>query len=222
MFYKTGIIKSIENGKAIIEVDLGKEEYLLKKQKIIECEVAFTDGRKISVQQRKYIYSIIKDIAAHTGLDNEPMKEAMKNQFCLRTGNDDFSLSTVDMSTAKAFLDFLVAFCVENDIETKLVLSNIADSSYKYVYACAMNNKCCLTGKEAVIYNIETCSDKIKEGDKILPLSNKSLHQLKQYGMKNFLDVNFIDPILADAQIVKHAEKQADKRRELEEERNSN
>lgn len=216
MIYKNGIIKSLENGKAIIEVDLGDDAPLLLKQKIKECEVAFTDGRKISVKQRKYIYSIIKDIAESTGLDNEPMKEAMKHQFCITTGAKDFSLSTVDMTTAKEFLNFLVAFCVENDIPTKLSLSTIADSAYKYVYACCMNNKCCLTGKQGIIYNVETLSETVNIGDKVLPLSAKSLSDLKKYGLETFLAVNFIEPITADEEIADAAERAMLLRRDLE------
>lgn len=209
MFYKNGIIKSIENGKAIIEVDLGDDARLVERQGIKECEVGFTDGRKISVNQRKYIYSLIKDVAESVGLGNEPMKEALKNQFCLQTGAKDFSLSTVDMSTAKDFLNFLVEFCVDNEIATRVPLSSISDSSYRYTYACCMNNKCCLTGKQGVVYDIENLTDKIELGAKVLPLSDKAIADLKRYGADNFVAINYVTPIEATLDIVASAQEAA-------------
>ena len=146
MFFKNGTVKSVEGNKVLIEVDMGKDAYLIGKQKIKECEVAFADGRRISVKQRKYIYSLIRDIAKHAGGENEAIKEAIKNQFCLATGTKEFSLSDVDMSTATSFLEYLVNFCIENEVPTNLPLSSMFDQTWKFVYACCMNRKCCVYG----------------------------------------------------------------------------
>jgi hypothetical protein len=209
MFYKNGIIKSIENGKAIIEVDLGDDARLLERQGIKECEVGFTDGRKISVNQRKYIYALIKDVAESVGLNNELMKEALKNQFCLQTGAKDFSLSTVDMSTAKDFLNFLVEFCVSNEVDTKIPLSSVSDASHRYTYACCMNNKCCLTGKQGVVYDIVNLTDEIEVGAKVLCLSEKAIADLKRYGDDTFVAINYVTPIEATEDIVEAAREAA-------------
>jgi disulfide oxidoreductase YuzD len=199
VIYKTGTIKSVENGKVLIEVDMGDEGYLIAKQKITDCEVSFGDGRKISPKQRKYIYGLIKDIAVSTGEDNEAMKEVMKDRFCNITGTKDFSLSNVDMTTAKNFLDFLVDFCIEYDIPTRVQLSATVETASRFVYACCAKMKCCVYNTPADIYDAKTLTNNIKPDSMVLPLSDSAYKQLTEEGLDDFETVNYVKPIKLDA-----------------------
>lgn len=198
MIYKTGIVKSVEGNHVLIEVDMGEDGYLIQKQSIKDCEVAFTDGRKISPKQRKYIYGLIKDVALATGETNEAMKEVLKNRFCEVSGAKDFSLSSVDMTTAKSFLDFLVDFCLQHDIPTKVPLSNAAETATRFVYACCVHQKCCVYNLPAEIYDVKTMTTDVKPGCEVLPLSERAYKELTLAGLSDFTTINFVEPIILD------------------------
>ena len=207
VFYKTGIIKSTEGNKVLIEVDMGDDAHLIDKQKIEECEIAFKDGRKISPKQRKYIYGLIKDIAEDTGETNESAKEGLKNKFCIETGTKDFSLSEVDMTTAKDFLNFLVDFCLENEIKTRAPLSSSSETADRFIYACCVHGKCCIYNRPAHIIDVKTMTEEITDKSHVLPLCDKAFDSLKNVGLDVFTTINYITPIKASQSIIDAAAK---------------
>lgn len=122
------------------------DNQLLARQEITECEIKLDDGRHISADQRKKIYATFNDIADWTGYTSDQLKATMKYEYIAKTGCEYFSLSDCDMTLAKDFLNFLIEFCIENDIPCKDSLLERNPDIARYVYACFMNKKCCICG----------------------------------------------------------------------------
>lgn len=132
-------------------------EYIDEKflAEVMHGEVRIDDGRRISSDQRRKIYALIKDIANHTGHHPEYIKEHMKYEFMEKEDRDYFSLSSVDMSTAKYFIDCLLEFCFEWDVPLNANTVDLAREINNYLYLCLIHRKCAVCGKKADIHHHE-------------------------------------------------------------------
>lgn len=146
------------DGTVVIQAAVPSIERAILR-KYDDVEVGFTDGRHISAIQRRKVYAILNEIAAYAGDDTESTKTTMKFDFLMNRfqgiQRKMFSLSSVDMNTASEFIDYLIEFCVKNDIPTRIpLIENCSDIS-KYIYACIANRKCCVCGKPADVHHCE-------------------------------------------------------------------
>lgn len=118
-------------------------------------ELRLNDGRTISADQRKKIFALIRDISLWSGHDPEYLRQYMTWDFCSNYGSEWFSLSDVDMTTAKDFITYLITFCFEWDIPTKDTLLTQTDDIYKYLYLCLEHRKCAICNKHAEVHHVD-------------------------------------------------------------------
>ena len=116
-----GKIIDVRSGKVIIEAEYGYIDEIIRKD-IKEAEIRLKDGREISREQQKKIYAMLNDISLYTGYTPQETKELMKFSFISKYGGNDFSLSNVDMTTAREFITYIIEFILINDIPTKVSL----------------------------------------------------------------------------------------------------
>lgn len=123
---------------------------------VMHGEMRIDDGRRISSDQRKKIYALIKDIADHTGHHPEYLKEHMKYDFMVKEDRDYFSLSSVDMTTARYFIECILEFCFEWDIALNANTVDMAREINNYLYLCLRHRKCAVCGKKnAHIHHVD-------------------------------------------------------------------
>lgn len=141
-------VKDTEDGTDIIirlpEKNLGDD---LIRKRITKAEVRFDDGRTISNEQRKKIYASIRDIANWNGEVPEYMKEYLKYDYCIRSGEEYFSLSTCSMDLARDFITHIIDFVLEHNIPLSDIAINRTEDIDKYLYSCLKYRRCCITGK---------------------------------------------------------------------------
>lgn len=128
-------------------------ELLRKQTKLIE--IRLTDGREISAEQRKKAYALIRDISEWSGYTPDETKQLMKYAYIIATGLPEFSLSNTDMTTAKEFITFLIAFCFDNNVPTKDTLLYQTDDIGKYLYMCLEHRKCVICNKLAEVHHVD-------------------------------------------------------------------
>ena len=164
----------------------------LLHKNVSKCEVMFDDGRRISADQRKKIYATLRDISQWSGYDPEYAKEIMKYEYISRTGVPYFSLSNTDMTTAREFLQFLIEFCVEQEIPTKDNLIDRSPDISRYIYCCLVFKKCCISGNKAELHHVDAVGrgrdrDKIIHlGYRVMPLSRAYHTEAHTIGQKSF------------------------------------
>lgn len=177
------------------------------KKNLKECEIRLNDGRTISIDQRKKIYATFNDIAYYSGHVPDEIKDLLKYEFIAKTGCDYFSLSNVDVTTAKDFLQFLIEFCIENDIPTKDNLLERSPDIAKYIYVCTLNKKCCITGGKAELHHEHAVGmgrnrkEIIHEGMYIIPLCREKHSECHIVGQVSFNNKYHIFGIKADKYI---------------------
>lgn len=107
------IVKSVEKGGdtwLVVRLPKSRLKEEIESKTITNTEMRFDDGRHISNLQRKKAYATIRDIAIELGYLPEEMKEIMKCNYMIETGEPYFSLSDCSMGTARDFITFLMDF----------------------------------------------------------------------------------------------------------------
>ena len=85
-------------------------------------DLLINDCRMISRKQQKKIYALCRDISNYTGHEVEDLKEnILKVGFMIKENREYFSLSNVDMTTARYFIEYILEFCFEFDIPLSLM-----------------------------------------------------------------------------------------------------
>lgn len=134
----------------IPELQLGN---MLCQKAIKKAEIRFDDGRHISAEQRKKAYATLRDIADYTGYFPEELKEHMKYQHIIRTGDDYFSLSSCSMDVAREFINTILEFAIELGIPLSESALNRTDDIGRFLYFCIKNKKCAVCGKDGEIHH---------------------------------------------------------------------
>lgn len=126
---------------------------MLQRKRICNAEIRFDDGRHISAEQRKKAYATIRDISDWTGYLPEEMKEILKYQHMMRTGDAYFSLSNCSMDTAREFINTILEFTLENGIPLSDNAIERTDDIGRYLYYCLLHKKCAICGKDGEIHH---------------------------------------------------------------------
>jgi hypothetical protein len=79
----------------------------------------------------------------------------MKWDFISNEDIEWFSLSDVDMTTAKEFITYLIEFCFQFDVPTKDTLLNRTDDIGKYLYHCLEYRKCAVCNGKAEVHHVD-------------------------------------------------------------------
>ena len=109
---------------------------MLRQKAIRKAEIRFDDGRHITAEQRKKVHATIRDIADYTGYLPEELKEIMKYQYMISTGEEYFSLSDCSIETAREFINTLLEFALEWGIPLSEDGLNRTDDIERYLYVC--------------------------------------------------------------------------------------
>lgn len=148
-------IKDYDGKNLVVVPEISVERELLQKQ-VGKVEIRLNDGRIISAEQRKAIFAIIADIGNWSGHEREDLKDILKWEYSGKyNGGAGFSLSDVDMTTARGFLDFLIAFCFNYNVPTKNSLKEHSDEISRYLYRCLEYRKCAICNKRAEVHHVE-------------------------------------------------------------------
>jgi Protein of unknown function (DUF968). len=169
-------------------------DYYLVKQSITECEIKLDDGRTISADQRKKIYATMRDMSIWSGHVPDEIKALMKYNFIAKNGCEYFSLSDCDMTTANEFLNFLIEFCIENDIPTLDSLLDRSPDIARYLYCCLANKKCAICGKKADLHHVDAVGsgrnrkEIVHKGMHVLPLCRTHHTEIHAIGKDTFCE----------------------------------
>ncbi len=119
--------------------------------------IKIDDGRTISSQQRRLIYALFKEIAIHTGNEVQELKEFLKIEFIVDCEKDYFSLSDVDVTTAREFTEYVLAFMFKWDIPMSHKVAVMSREVNNYLYLCLIHRTCSICGRKgADIHHVDS------------------------------------------------------------------
>ena len=207
-----GKIVDVVDGGLMVFVPYGDLEKIIKRR-YDEVQVGLPDGRRISPEQRRKAYALMREIGEFYGYEQSEIKDVMKHDFMAnhlkQLQRELFSLSDCDVTTAKEFISYLIDFILRNDIPTRVPLASLADDIDRYMYSCLMRRKCCICGQKADIHhwtrigmgaNRKTV---IHEGMPLEPLCRGHHTECHTMAQEEFDERYHIKPIKATKEICK-------------------
>ncbi len=225
-----GYIQDIDAQSITIVAPLTCPELIVKRQ-VTECEVRLDDGRTISSSQRNKIFALIRDITRFTSgftdkqaylnetlrqmqlsflierSDSEEVRYQLTYHYCQLTGIDMFSLSDVDMTTAREFISYLIELCVKHGIPCSDTLLNRCEDVEGYIYTCLKYKKCCITGERAQLHHVDAVGrgrnrkDIVHKGMRVLPLCAKMHNKAHDMGRDSFCKMYHLVPVVLDDEL---------------------
>lgn len=180
--------------------------------------VGFSDGRTLTVSQRKKIYVLLSEIAEYSmgyrdSSTVETVKEQLKLEFITHRQQalavKMFSLSDTDCTTAREFINYLIDFCVEWEVPTKEPLFTLAEDIPRYVYACLLKKSCCVCGRIGELHHVDRVgAGRNREtinhlGMKALCLCRKHHTEIHDKGESDFLAMYHLEPVEIDEKIAR-------------------
>lgn len=150
----TARILQSNGNRLILEADEPIAREIIQKN-ISTVEVRLDDGRTISAVQRKKIFAIVRDIALWSGHEPEEIRYFLEWDFISQKNIEWFSLSDVDMTTARLFIDYLIEFCFIHSVPTKDTLLNQTDDINKYLYLCLKYKRCAICNMPAEVHHVD-------------------------------------------------------------------
>ena len=152
----TGTLYSIlPDGRALIAAPMPEEVQ-------DEVRILWHDRDGITDDQRKKIFAIVAEIACWAGYAPEDARRGLTADF-LRKNIERLQMSAIslavtgncDKGTASLYIDYLINFCLENQVPTSRPLQELADDPARYTYAALMNKKCLICGGKADLHHAE-------------------------------------------------------------------
>ena len=127
----------------------------LMRKSVDKVEIRLVDGRTITAEQRKKAYALINDIARWSGHLPEEIKAYSKAGYCAESGEEDFSLGSCTVTTAREYISYLIEFCLRNEVPCLDLLLNRTDDIGRYLYLCLKYKRCAICGKPADFHHCE-------------------------------------------------------------------
>ena len=147
---------TLPNGNILLEVTLPEGAYAE------EARVLFRDRDMVSSDQRQKIFAICGEIAVWSGEDKERVRKVLTADF-LREKIERIQMSSLslavggncDKGLASLFIDYLINFCLENEVPTSRPLQEYADDLEKYTYTALLHKRCVVCGKKADLHHVD-------------------------------------------------------------------
>ncbi|WP_413485549.1 putative HNHc nuclease [Brochothrix thermosphacta] len=175
----------------------------------LEVDIDFKDNRNISVEQRKKIYALLRDISRYNGHGVSRNKETLKNDYIVEKRIEPFSLSDTSVSNAREFISYLIELCFLYDIPFKNKGIHMTDDINRYLYLCLKFRKCAITGVPGEVHHIDTIGagrDRrhVDHSQHRLVCLSREMHiKAHSMGWEEFAALHHIDGIRLTAEQVK-------------------
>lgn len=194
----TGVLKRINRRWALIHLD--KDADIDKLTKLLDgktpsVDFNVEDNRVISPEQRKKAHALIGEIDEEMGnYDSKLTKKQLKKYFMSETGYPNyFSLSNCSMEVATKFIEFLIDYCLRENIPFITMPLDLIRDQYNWDKSCLKYRKCMICGKHADIAHVYAVGigrnrKKINHvGNYVMALCRE--HHIKQHsaGIKTFM-----------------------------------
>jgi hypothetical protein len=182
MWQPVQVLQIKENGNQTllaVATTLSKDEIVkYSSNKGLFAVIKFWDSRRITEEQRKMIFATCKDIADYVGDPRELVRYDMISAYADETGIEFFSLSDCSLEAARGLINYIMDYVMERDIPLTGQGVDRTDDINRYLYMTIKHSKCCVCGKQGVVYNLNN-------GDKF-SLCNTHHNEAKLKGLQDF------------------------------------
>ena len=207
-----GKLIKVSNNRVEIELDEELDMYKLQKladskQPVVELNVQ--DGRKISPDQRKKIWTLINDLCDYTGDIPDEWEKRFKYKTKCDFNVDQFSLSNCSMTIANYMILEILDYLFAEDIPFKLKTWESIPQDFPKQMLCLRQKRCVICGKHADIAHYQAVGNgrnrnKINHvGMYIMTLCRSCHVEQHKQGIMTFCQKYHIRPIKVTEEIAR-------------------
>ncbi len=172
----------------------------------IDVEIKVIDTRRISEQQRKFIFALCRDIEYYTGDDAEYCRLIMQQLNANLRGIEIESLSNCSVTYANGLIDTIINHCIEQEIPLSgdAILKNNYHFTSHQVYMMCLKRICVVCGRRADIHHVDHVGmgnnrNKMSHiGKRVMPLCREHHAEIHNIGEEKYIEMNCLTPIIVD------------------------
>ena len=120
---------------------------LLENGYSLIAEVEVPDNKKLSIEQRKKIFALCRDIELHWGEPVESLRKRFQSELEIMNGYDEISLRDCSMRVARELIELIIAFMFHHQIPMRVETSKLLSGDKSMLYWATVNRNCVLCGE---------------------------------------------------------------------------
>lgn len=166
---------------------------LLENGYSLNAEVEVPDNKKLSIEQRKKIFAMCRDIELHWGEPVESLRKRFQAELEIMNGYEEISLRDCSMRVARELIELIIAFMFHHQIPMRVETSKLLSGDKAMLYWATVNRNCVLCGKSnadlAHHYAIGRGANRKKMdhyGYEVLALCREHHNQQHNIGVESF------------------------------------
>lgn len=122
---------------------------LLENGYLLNAEVEVPDNKKLSIEQRKKIFAMCRDIELHWGEPVESLRQRFQTELEIMNGYEHISLSNCSMKIARELIELIIAFMFHHQIPMRVETSKLLSGDKAMLYWATVNRNCVICGKQS-------------------------------------------------------------------------
>lgn len=120
---------------------------LLENGYSLIAEVEVPDNKKLSIEQRKKIFALCRDIELHWGEPVESLRKRFQAELKIMNGYEEISLRDCSMRIASELIELIIAFMFHHQIPMRVETSKLLSGDKAMLYWATVNRNCVLCGE---------------------------------------------------------------------------
>ena len=120
---------------------------LLENGYSLIAEVEVPDNKKLSIEQRKKIFALCRDIELHWGEPVESLRKRFQAELEIMNGYEEISLRDCSMRIASELIELIIAFMFHHQIQMRVETSELLSGDKAMLYWATVNRNCVICGK---------------------------------------------------------------------------
>ena len=120
---------------------------LLENGYSLIAEVEVPDNKKLSIEQRKKIFALCRDIELHWGEPVESLRKRFQSELEIMNGYDEISLRDCSRRVARELIELIIAFMFHHQIPMRVETSKLLSGDKSMLYWATVNRNCVLCGE---------------------------------------------------------------------------
>lgn len=120
---------------------------LLENGYSLIAEVEVPDNKKLSIEQRKKIFALCRDIELHWGEPVESLRKRFQAELEIMNGYEEISLRDCSMRVASELIELIIAFMFHHQIPMRVETSKLLSGDKAMLYWATVNRNCVICGK---------------------------------------------------------------------------
>lgn len=120
---------------------------LLENGYSLIAEVEVPNNKKLSIDQRKKIFALCRDIELHWGEPVESLRKRFQAELEIMNGYEEISLRDCSMRIASELIELIIAFMFHHQIPMRVETSKLLSGDKAMLYWATVNRNCVICGK---------------------------------------------------------------------------